>query len=31
MNCPECKRDAGKFIGTCKTCGQIFNYENGEE
>ena len=23
MNCPECKRDADKFTGTCKTCGQI--------
>jgi len=27
MNCPECKRDAGKWIGTCKTCGQKFDWK----
>jgi len=26
MNCPECKRDAGRFKGTCKTCRQKFDY-----
>ncbi len=30
MNCPECKRDAGSFKGTCESCGQVFGYKNHE-